>query len=198
MSAGVLIAITIIVAVFASGITLPSQETNSGITLPSQETKTGILTVLLTDAPVELESLVLTISKLEVHRVAGDEETDEGVWEQLIDEEDNPITFDLLQYQEGNTLLLVSKSITGGKYNKIRMYLSDDALAYYKEGNEKCPDNPHTLNVPSEKIDVITKFELEAGEAETILIDMEPDWAAISKSNNLRPTLKVIVSEPTG
>ena len=75
------------------------------------------------------------------------------------------------------------------------MYLSDGAYAYYKEGHEKAPDNPHTLNVPSGKIDVITEIELEAGDVETVLIDMEPDWAAISNSNNLRPTLKAIVSE---
>ena len=60
MAAGVLVAITIIVAVFASGITIPGLENN-----PSLGSEQGILTVLLTDAPVDLEKLVLTISEIE-------------------------------------------------------------------------------------------------------------------------------------
>ena len=184
MAAGVLVAITIIVAVFASGITLPSMEK-----------KTGILTVLLTDAPVDLDKLELTISGLEVHRVADDEDTSEGEWEQLIDENDNPISFDLLEYQDGRTLELASVSIIGGTYNKIRMYISDNEedgpFAYYKD-EEKYPDNPYDLSVPSNKIDVITNFVLEAGEAVTVLLDMQPDWVAISNSGNLRPIVKVV------
>jgi hypothetical protein len=72
-----------------------------------------------------------------------------------------------------------------------------EAKAYYKDGTEEDTDNPVSLNVPSGKIDVITKFELGNGDAITVLIDMEPDWVAISKSNNLRPILKAsIPKEP--
>jgi hypothetical protein len=184
MAAGVLIAITIIFAVFASGITLPRMEK-----------KTGILTVLLTDAPVDLESLYLTISGLEVHRVA-DEDAGEGVWETLVGEGDDPIPrFDLLTLQDGNTLKLASESISAGTYNKIRLYISDDPeevpQAIY-EDEENYPDNPYKLNVPSNKIDVITNFTLEEGEAETVLLDMQPDYVAISNSGNLRPIVKVV------
>ena len=74
MAAGVLVAVTINVAVLASGITFP------GIGI-----KTGRLTVLLTDAPVELDALMITITDLEVHKVGEGEE--EGGWINLIDEE---------------------------------------------------------------------------------------------------------------
>ena len=86
VAAGFLVAITIIVAVFASGITLPSQED-----------KTGRLTVLLMDAPVDLEHLELTITDLEVHKVGQDNE--DGEWIHLMEEVD-AITFDLLDFQE--------------------------------------------------------------------------------------------------
>ncbi len=179
VAAGFLVAITIIVAVFASGITLPSQEV-----------RTGRLTVLLTDAPVDLDKLDITITALEVHKVGQDDE--DGKWITLM--EVDAITFDLLEYQNGKSLELVSVLIDAGTYNKIRMNVSE-AKAYYKDGPEEAIDNPVPLTVPSGKIDVITKFELGNGDAITVLIDMEPDWVAISKSKNLRPVLKATVPE---
>ena len=52
-AAGFLVAITIILAVFASGIQLPTVKA-----------KTGTLTVLLTDAPADLKHLNITIDSL--------------------------------------------------------------------------------------------------------------------------------------
>jgi len=172
VAAGFLAAITIIVAVFAAGITLPSQEV-----------RTGRLTVLLTDAPVDLEKLMITITDLEVHQV--DEE--EGEWITLI--EDDEITFDLLEYQEGKTLNLASVEIAAATYNKIRLYIFE-AEAYYTED----PETGISLNVPPDKIDVVTKFELEPEGSKIVTIDMEPDWVHI-KNNNLRPVLKATISE---
>ncbi len=178
VAAGFLVAITIIVAVFASGITLPSQED-----------RTGRLTVLLTDAPVDLYQLNVTITDLEVHKVGQDDK--EGEWIHLMEEVD-AITFDLLEYQGEKTLTLASEMIEAGTYNKIRMYVSEANASYAGD-----TETPVPLRVPSGKIDVITKFELGNGDAITVLIDMEPDWVAISKSNNLSPVLKAsIPKEP--
>jgi hypothetical protein len=179
MAAGFLIAITIIVAVLASGITLPSQVI-----------KTGRLTVLIKDAPVDLDHLIITISELEGHKV-GTEENSDGEWISLLESGDTIPDFDLLAYQSDNTLELTSIDIPAGSYNKIRLYVSS-AYADYSEDSER-EDGP--VNVPSHKIDVIAKFELKEGGTRIVTIDMEPDWVAISKSNNLRPTLKASVSE---
>ena len=174
IAAGFLVAITIIVAVFASGITLPSQEV-----------RTGRLIVLLIDAPVELDRLEITITDLEVHQVEP-----EGMWIPLLEENDYPITFDLLDYQDGASLNLASVDIEPGTYNKIRMYVSD-ATAYYTAEED---DLGVQLKVPPDKIDVITKFELEPQGSKVVTIDMEPDWIQI-KNNNLRPVLKASISE---
>lgn len=176
VAAGFLVAVIIIVAVFASGITLPSLES-----------KTGRLTVLLIDAPVELDQLNVTVTELAVHKV-GDGD-DDGGWISLM-KEDEGITFNLLYYQDGRTLELASKDLNVGSYNKIRMYVSG-ANASYKEN----PENPVPLKVPPGKIDVIVRFELEEGDNVIVTIDMEPDWVAISKNNNLRPVLKASISE---
>jgi hypothetical protein len=174
--AGFLVAITIIVAVFASGITLPSQKV-----------RTGRLIVLLMDAPVDLYQLNVTITDLEVHKV-GQEDDEDGEWIALIENEE--ITFDLLEYQNGKTLELASEIIDAGTYNKIRMYVSE-ANASYAE----YPENPVPLRVPPGKIDVITEFELVEGGTRIVVIDMEPDWVAISKNNNLRPVLKASIPQ---
>ena len=178
LAAGVLIAMTIIVAVFASGITLPTKQAEE-----------GILNVFLVDAPVELEELWITITDLEVHKAGEDGE--EGKCIALVENGEPEIEkFDLLYYQNGRELHLASSLIETGKYTKIRMKISS-AEAFTTDD----PETPVPLTVPSGKIDVITKFELENEETIDVTIDMEADWVAISNSNNLRPVLKASIDE---
>ena len=167
---GVLIGITIIVAVFASGITLPGFEN-----------KKGRLTVLLIDAPVELHQLNVTVTEVEVHKVGDGEE--DGSWITIMDGE---IEFNLLYLQDGRSLNLTSTEITVGSYNKIRMNVSEASASTVEN-----PETPIPLNVPPNKIDVIINFEVSEGEGVIIIIDMQPNLPAISnKTNNFRPVLK--------
>ena len=191
MAAGFIVAITIIVAVFASGVKLPGLESN-----PSLGSEIGRLTVLLIDAPVELEALEITITDLEVHLVVDGEPG--GEWIDLMPEEGgidpDPIgPFDLLELQGENTLTLFDGLLVEGTYNKIRMYV-DSVKAYY-DGSVEGVD----LRVPPEKIDVITKFYLpsETDGNVVVTIDMEPDFAAINK-NIFRPTLKATIEFDDG
>ena len=52
------------------------------------------------------------------------------------------------------------------------------------------------LQVPSGKIDINIHFEIDGDETTYLLIDMEADWVAISKSNRLRPVFKATIAEP--
>lgn len=194
MAAGVLVAVTIIVAVFASGIPLP---TNNEVTGPYPSLETGILNVFLIDAPVELNHLNITITDLEVHKAG--ENGEEGKWISLVEEGVEIPEFDLLYYQDGRELHLASEQIETGNYTKIRIQVTS-AVANFTDD----PDNPVDLKVPSGKIDVITKFEIGTEGRVDVTIDMEPDLVAISKSGNLRPVLKATIeqaeapTEPTG
>ena len=179
--AGFLVAILIIVAVVASGVTLPSLENN-----PSLGSESGRLTVLIIDAPVELIQLNVTINELEVYKI-GKGEADGG-WIQLMKDDDG-VKFNLLYLQDDKSLELASEDLDPGKYNKIRMNVSEASASYI--GNE----TPVPLNVPSGKIDVIVEFEIIAGDDVFITIDIQPDWAAISNSKNLRPVLKANITE---
>lgn len=185
LAAGVIIAAVIIVAVFASGIQLPTDnESPSG----GIHSDMGRLTVLLKDAPAEVDELWVTITDLAVNRV-GDDET-EGGWVSLdfATSEEPTLTFDLLKYQDGETLELSDVELEVGNYTKIRMNILEAKATYYGETEEE--DEIVLLRVPSGHIDVITKFNITATEDVVVLIDMIPDKVKISNSNNLSPTLK--------
>jgi len=175
VAAGFLAAITIIVAVFAAGIQLPSTKI-----------ETGRLTVLLKDDPFELKELWINVTDLGVHRVGGED----GGWITLdFSGEADFLYFDLLEYQDDKVLGLASVEIATGTYNKIRMTIEN---ANALKTNDEIID---PLEVPPGHIDVITKFEIKNGGNVVVLIDMQPDWVAINNNNSLRPVLKASISQ---
>jgi len=193
VAAGCLVAITIIVAVFASGITFPtSQVPAQG---PTIQLQTGILNVFIVDAPVELNHLNITITDLEVHKIG--EKGEEGKWISVVNSSDpeDPVIpeFDLLYYQGPMEFHAVSTKIEAGNYTKIRMLISS-AIANKTDD----PTNPVELTVPSGKIDVIAKFEIVENGRIDVTIDIQPNWVAISNSGNLRPVLKATIDKPNG
>jgi hypothetical protein len=175
IAAGFLVAITILLAVFASGIQLPTVKA-----------QTGTLTVLLTDAPTDLEHLNITISSLSALNVDDPEEN----WIELnfVDEKES-VYFDLLALYNV-TLELSSQEIPVGNYTKLRMEI-ETANATKTDG-----EIIEELKVPSGKLDIIIHFEIDGDETTYLLIDMEADWVAISRSNRLRPTFKAMIAEP--
>lgn len=169
-----------IVAVILAGMLI------SGILVPTSQGQTGTLLILLTDRPVELERLDISIPSLSVHKV-GD---DEGLWiaVSLLIESDE--LFNLLEFQDGSTMRLAKEGIPVGNYNKIRMFIGS-AFATF-EGQET---PPRQLDVPSEHIEVTTYFTIEQAATTTILVDVEADRISISASNRLRPIIKASVVE---
>ena len=214
IAAGFLVAITIIVAVFASGITLPSSVSN-----PRLASEQGKLTVLLMDAPVEVDALWINMTALEVHKAgeadgewitidiqdAIDESTPEG------EDERDYLEFDLLKYQNGEVLTLAEAETYTGTYNKIRLTVTgaeawswneedvevtnNDGYPVKEEDPEEISEivNIKPLRVPPNRIDVIIDFTIEAEGEVTVTLDMQPDWIAISHSGNLRPVMKATV-----
>jgi len=166
---GVLVAALIIAGIIAVGIRLPSLAFHS-----------GTLVVKLTDAPVELERLNLTIGSVDAQRVENGEET----WGDL------SFVDDLSEFRVDNLLELSNVTrdlsiteIPPGNYTKLRMSVTK-AEATYIGGDTV------ELTVPPGHIDIIIHFEIKAGETTRIIVDMQADWVAISQSQTLRPVLK--------
>ncbi len=101
------------------------------------------------------------------------------------------VTFDLLKLTDVTKDLSV-EPLPVGSYSKIRLHIGS-ATAYFADA----PDEAVELKVPSDKIDIIVKFEVLEGATTQVIIDMTADWTAISNSNNLRPVLKATVVPPT-
>lgn len=172
---GVLIAVLVIAGVFLSGVQFPS--------IPSIKAQTGTLIVLLTDAPVNLTYLNVTIDSFSVHRVK------EGWIPLQFDSGKTEVSFNLLDlYNE--TMKLTNATIPTGNYTKMRMTIKN-ATATFTNG-EPCTEN---LTVPPGHIDIIIHFEIESDDIDVVLIDIQPDWAAISKNNRFRPVLKASLVE---
>jgi hypothetical protein len=178
-AAGVLIAFLIITSFGVSSLRMPDLGF-PGFAPPRPNT--GTLVVLLTDAPVNLTHLNVTLDSVSAHRQGYSSET----WVDLdFVEGVSEVPFDLLALQDVVKNLSVTE-IPPGNYTMIKMHI--------KAANATDIDgNVTILEVPSEHIRVIVNFKIVADEDTIVLIDMEADWVAISKHGKLRPVLKATV-----
>jgi len=181
-AAGVLIAFLIIASVAISSLTIPSLRIPLFIPPSSPVPNTGTLVVMLTDAPVNLTHLNVTIDSISAHRQGYGNET----WVNLTFVNNvTEVYFDLLALQDVAMNLSITE-IPPGNYTMIKMHIKT-ANATYADGNTT------DLDVPSEHIKVIIHFEIVQGETMKLLIDMQSNWVAVSHSKKLRPVLKATV-----
>jgi hypothetical protein len=174
---GIAAAIIIIASIFASGIELPDQLT--------KPTTLGTLTVSIKDAPVDLQELWITINGIYILSPQDDK------WIELTLDAGQSVEFDLLTLKD-TSLQLSQDTIPAGDYSKIRLDVTS-AIATYTD--QKGEDHTgETLKVPPGHIDIITSFKVGSGQVTGLLIDMQPDTAAISQSGNFKPILKMTVT----
>lgn len=170
---GVLIAALIIAGVAISSVMIPS------LTFPGLAPNTGKLTIWLTDAPVELKHLNITIDSISAQRVENDNES----WVDLTLVGGVPeVYFDLLALQNV-TKKLADTTLPSGNYTMIKMHVKT-INATYPDGNTT------DLTLPSSFVRVIVHFKIEKGGYTALLVDMNLGWIAISHTGNLRPVLK--------
>jgi len=177
---GILVAVLIIAGIVVGGVHFPS------LRLPSIISDKGRLVIEIMDKPVELKHLNITIDSLSIQRVGDDVET----WMDLELLGGEPIYFDLLALQNV-ALTLSDAEIPAGNYTMIKMHVLT-ANATYPDGQ-----TIELEKVPSEHIKVLLKphLEMKSDDSIKITIDLEPDTAkiAISKTLNLKPTMKAMV-----
>ena len=180
---GITSAIIIIAAIFASGIEIPFVANSPGQS--GNPTALGTLIVSIKDAPVDLKVLMITINSLYVQGAQ------DGKWIELTLDAGQSVEFDLLTLKD-TSLQLSQDTIPAGDYSKIRIGVTS-AIATYtdKKGADHIDEK---LKVPPDHIDIITNFKVGSGQVTGLLIDMEPDTAAISQSGNFKPILKMTVT----
>ena len=167
--AGVLVAVVIIAGfVIGSNVFEVSGKSN--------------LTILITDKPVELDHLNMTIDWVKIQA------EDENWYNLTLKTE--PFYFDLLSLQNVSETLSETE-LPAGNYTMIRMHVLT-ANATYPDGTVA------DLRVPSDTIKVLLKphLSLEEDGQMTVLIDLQPEdlnAIAVSHSLNLRPVIKAVV-----
>ena len=177
---GFLVAALIIVGVVISSVKIPS------LRPPTFIPDTGTLIIKLTDAPVNLTHLNMTIDIISAHRVGHGDET----WVNLeFAGDDDSVYFDLLALQDV-AMNLSTTVVPSGNYTMIKMHVATCNATFAGDVETK---NVTDIIVPSGDVRVIIQFGVKKQQTMTILIDMQVDWVALSHSKRLRPVLKATV-----
>jgi hypothetical protein len=154
----------------------------------------GTLIIKITDAPVDLKQLFLTIDSFEVR-------DENGNWMAIdIPIEGSRVSFDLLML-DGVTIDGANGELEGGHYDMIRMHIVEGLDFTYAIKNEEGA-TAFAVRVPSEKIKIPVEFDIEAGATTIVILDILPDaeWRIAIAENlehNMNPVIKPIVIPPT-
>ena len=145
---------------------------------------TGTLILKITDAPPELNitKALVSISTIQVHLGTGGNNSTAG-WYTVVDEQQ---TFDLIELQNVTDDLGI-KNLSAGLYTQIRLTVESALVTI--DGIE------HDLNIPSNKVKLITPFEIVANETTILTLDFDVHESVHETGNNkyiMNPTIKVI------
>jgi hypothetical protein len=144
----------------------------------------GTVSVFLTDAPIDLSTVSaveVTLDRIVLFGYEGMTTDEEGL------EMDRPgvsagddLTLNLLDFQDGQTVLIAMLDVPPGEYQKLRMYVTEATLVM------EDPDDPtleirYDIEVPSSKVDVPVSFSVSGGENTEVVLDFD---AALSVQVN--------------
>ncbi len=182
----VVMTILALVAVLAAGCTELAPVTPT----PPTSTGMGRIEVRVTDAPGDVQEILVTVSEVKVHKASTDEE--DGVWRTLGIDED---TFSLLEL-EGLELTLATEEVAAGKYTQLRMTIFEVWVTL--EG-----ENPVEATIPSGELKFVRPFDLEAGGTIALVVDFDAAESVVVTGNGkviFKPVVKLLIEhgEPVG
>lgn len=153
-----------------------------GISTPSE----GSIKLILIDSPSTLDSVIICVSRVEVHSDGTD--STQGSWTVI---NDSLRYFDLLLLQNGASAVLGDTSLPAGKYTQIRLIVEDSN--YVIDNGIK-----HHLTIPSGTqtgIKLNHSFEIESGNLYELYLDFNVDKSINITGNGaykLKPTIRVV------
>ena len=113
----------------------------------------------------------MTVSEITLHTA----EDAEGGSERLTLVGGEPWTVNLLDYRDGNTVLMADGDIPAGNYAKIRLEVIEAELAIDDDGDPTTPDVIEPIFIPSGKVDVPIPFATSAGEELSVTLDFDAE-----------------------
>jgi hypothetical protein len=171
-----------------SSTSSPEQTNGSPTTTPVPPTQepvigqsTGTIQVLVTDAPKhDVSRVELTVSEVEVHKAGSGGES--GNWTTLDIQEE---TFNLLDLQNGLTMLLADGEVEAGKYTQLRMTVFEVVVDYDDVVGKQA-------EVPSGELKFVHPFTLEAGDNITLIVDIDAAKSVIVTGGTKQDKSKVL------
>jgi len=154
---------------------------------------TSRVNVFLTDAPIDLSTVNAVNVTLNQIILFGHDDSmldDEGM------DMDRPAVSDgaglmlnLLDFQDGETVLIATLDVPPGRYQKLRMYVAAAELVMDDPNDPGDPNDPDApaaeitepISVPSSKVDIPVTFSVSAGENMDVVLDFD---AALSVQVN--------------
>ena len=145
----------------------------------------GRLKMYLVDSPASLDSVIICVTSVEVHKAGSDSTSG---WYVI---NDSTRYFDLLLLTNGASSVLGDTSLASGQYTQIRLIIGEGS--YVIDQGVK-----HDLEIPSGSqtgIKLIHQFTIEPGKLYELLLDFNVDKSIIITGNGkykLKPTIRVI------
>lgn len=144
----------------------------------------GRLKMYLIDSPASLDSVIICVTKVEVHKSGSDSTSG---WFVI---NDSTRYFDLLLLTNGASAILGDTSLSPGQYTQIRLFIGEGS--YVIDQGIK-----HDLEVPSGSqsgLKLIHQFTIEPGKLYELLLDFNVEKSIIITGNGqykLKPTIRV-------
>ena len=153
---------------------------------------TGTLVVKITDAPADLRHLNMTVDSFEAHNNVTGEWVDVTI-------EAGSMSFDLLAL-DGITMDAAMAQLDPGTYHKLRLHIVE-GFAYTNATIIHDDDSVEdvAVRVPSEKLKILVKFEIKAGETTTVILDIQAETVSIANNpqHNVNPVVKATIIPPS-
>jgi len=134
----------------------------------------GTVSVLLTDAPIDLSTVSAVNVTLSDISLIPSGQDDQGMPLALPGATDGgERTLNLLDLQNGQTTLLATAELPAGDYEKVRLHVTAAELLMDEDADPTTPDTAIDVTVPSSKVDVVVPFSLSADESKQIVLDFD-------------------------
>lgn len=147
------------------------------------------LSVSLTDAPAAYDEVNITFSEIAVSMNGG--------WVVL---SGNPVTVNLLEWNNGKSIELGRQDVDPGKVTQIRLMVTKAELVI--------DGVTHDVTIPSAEqtgLKIVTNFDLVAGSTYEIVLDFDANQSIVTTGNpsnpngyKLKPTIRAVEKAVTG
>ena len=165
----------------------------------------GKANIYLTDAPIDdanIAGIIISVSSIEVNGPAG--------W-QIIKSFDEPLSVDLLSYQNGEKLLISEEKLAAGTYSALRLNLN---IPLEGEGEPSSPTSyvlfadgtSKSLYLPNdnaqEEYKIAGSFTVPMNGVTNLTLDFDVRKALVTNSQSeaymLKPTIRLVSAEEAG